>query len=90
VTPEELEILKAISCQDVETFLPGGPSSASPPPGVSWSVATSENIGGRSPGARTMGARCSVSPRLPARSAYLVSLSCRHRLRLREGLTPLT
>jgi hypothetical protein len=23
VTPEELEILKAISCQDVETFLPG-------------------------------------------------------------------
>jgi hypothetical protein len=27
VTPEELEILKAISCQDVETFLPAGPSA---------------------------------------------------------------
>ena len=28
MTPEEFEILKAISCRDVETFLPAGGSAA--------------------------------------------------------------
>jgi hypothetical protein len=28
MTPQELEILKAISCAEVQTFLPSGPSAA--------------------------------------------------------------